>query len=297
MLRKRPLFLVPRSMDGGGGFSLPNHAVNGVEQRPGIIQIEGLLHQVRLRRFAEQQTVRLDGLERCPNLRPEVRGHLARGIEAESIDIIGTHPEDKHVGDIATQLWVAIIESRDVCPVVGIENFAGRVMLIEVGVLHQRAVPRGVVQDHIKDHAHMSLVSFRNQPEQVLLCAVRGTDPVVITYRIRAAQGAFFLFLAGRIDGHQPQHIHAKMIEVVEACRDAIKIAFGREVARKDLVDDGAGEPGWSFDRSGRGPRRCSRADRGIGLGVAGSPRRKAKQNEQSSKRVKACASQRAVKR
>ena len=62
---------------------------------------------------------------------------------------------------------------------------------------------------------------------------------VVIAHRIRAAERALVLHLADRMNGHQPDHVDAQLVEAVQAGGNSVQVAGRREIARKDFVDHG----------------------------------------------------------
>ena len=86
------------------------------------------------------------------------------------------------------------------------------VLLVELGMRHHDAVPRGVVGDHVDDHFHLPLMGFLHKPPQIVLGAVRRVDRVVVANGIRAAQRALLLDLSVRVNGHQPKDIHVEVL-------------------------------------------------------------------------------------
>src|SRR5438045_9689367 len=79
---------------------------------------------------------------------------------------------------------------------------------------------------------------FADEPVQVGRRAVFRIDAVVVAHGVGAAERALGLELPNRVDRHQPQDVDAELLESIELRRDAGEVTRGRELARKDLVDD-----------------------------------------------------------
>jgi len=125
-----------------------------------------------------------------------------------------------------------------------------RILLIELGVLHHDAVPGGVVGDYVDDDSEAALVRFGDEAFQIIFCAVRRIDGVIILHGIGAADASLLLELAHWMDRHDPKNGDTQIFEVIEPLFDASKIAGRRERARVDLVNDGglypSGDRMWS---------------------------------------------------
>src|SRR5437762_8814615 len=105
---------------------------------------------------------------------------------------------------------------------------------------------------------------FADEPVQVGRGAVFRIDAVVVAHGVGAAERALGLELPNRVDRHQPQDVDAELLESIELRRDAGEVTRGRELARKDLVDDALAHP----DRAG--PRRQLRIIRRLACAGGG---------------------------
>ena len=93
-------------------------------------------------------------------------------------------------------------------------HIAVRVARIPFGMaFDQRIIPCGVVGDPIDDHFHAHALRGVHEGLEVLQCAKLGVDAEIIFDRIGAAQRAFALFFANRVDRHQPENIHAQIFD------------------------------------------------------------------------------------
>ena len=153
---------------------------------------------------------------------------------------------------------------------------AARIVRVPVGVRHHHGIPRSVVRDDVDDDLEVALVRFGDEPMQVFGRAVGRIDAVEIAHRIGAAERALALELAEWMDRHQPQDVHAELLQAIELRGDAGEIAAGRKRARKNFVDDAVVQPGGRAARSllrvvarglverrdvGRGAERCEQRD------------------------------------
>ena len=75
---------------------------------------------------------------------------------------------------------------------------------------------------------------------EILHQAVFGIDAVIIGDGIWAAQRAFAVKLADRMDGHQPQHVNAQVLDARQVAGYALECALRAVAAHVDLVDDQA---------------------------------------------------------
>ena len=196
--------------------------------------------QLGLAGLGEQHDVGLDLGQLGAGFVPKAGGHLAGDVAPEAVQVEGggVNPVLEHGDHVFAELRVGVIKAGDVGPLFNRRaDFAGGVMLVELGVLHEHAVPRGVVGDNVNDDLEAALVGLGNQALEVGLSAVVGVDGVVVADGVGAAEGAFAHLLADGIDGHQPEDVDAEVLQLVQAGGDAVEVAFGGEVAREDFID------------------------------------------------------------
>ena len=60
---------------------------------------------------------------------------------------------------------------------------------------------------------------------------------------VRAAQAAFAILLANRMNGHQPENVDAERLEARQLLCGGVERAFRCELAGVDLIDDGVFRP------------------------------------------------------
>jgi hypothetical protein len=104
-------------------------------------------------------------------------------------------------------------------------------------------VGRGVVHDHVDDHAHSALVGRLDEGAEVLDRPVVGIDPVEV--------GDVVAAVAKRrgVERQHPDAVDPEPLQVVELLLEAAEVAGAvvvavEERARVDLVEDGRLEPG-----------------------------------------------------
>jgi len=100
-----------------------------------------------------------------------------------------------------------------------------------------------MVQHHIEYHADIPFTRLGDQSIEVRQCAVLGIDGLIVGDVITEVD------LRRRVHGRDPDSIHAEVLEVVQALRDAVQIADAvavrvLETARINLVNDGIVPPG-----------------------------------------------------
>ena len=125
------------------------------------------------------------------------------------------------------------------------------VLLVKLGMLHDHAVPGRMVGHHVDNDPEPAPMCLGHEALEVVGRAIGRVDGVVVPHRIRAAQGALPKFLAQRVNRHKPEDVHPEVLEFIETCGNAVKIARCREVARVKFIYDAVTQP------SGRGTGRC----------------------------------------
>src|SRR6185369_4397963 len=102
-------------------------------------------------------------------------------------------------------------------------------------------------------------VSFADEALEIVGGSVLRINRVVVADRVRRADGSFLAFLSHGVDGHQPEDIHAKLLEFVETSGDAVESSFRRELTCVNLINDAVARP--IDDRAGLGLRIVLRGD------------------------------------
>ena len=110
-------------------------------------------------------------------------------------------------------------------------------------MLHQNAVPGSLTGHDVHDHFHAELVRFIDQTLEVVGGAVVGIDGVKVAHSERTANGAFLHLFADGMNRHQPENVHAKILQIIQPRGNRIEVAFLGKVAREDFIDNRAAEP------------------------------------------------------
>src|SRR5579872_4534993 len=139
---------------------------------------------------------------------------------------------------IGAQLGISVVESSYIGPVrIRRNDVALCILLVKLRVLHEDAVPCGVVRDDVDDDLEPSPVCFVDEMFKVTFGAVGRIDGVVILNGISAADAALFLCLSQGMDGHDPDHRDAQVFQIIQTRFDAAKVPGRRESARIDFVN------------------------------------------------------------
>ncbi len=140
--------LIPGFFQIGGRRAVEQDLVERGQQRPGIVNIEGLEQQLGFAGFGQHDDVRLGLHQLDPRLLPEARGHGGGHVAPETIQIesgwIG--PVFEHGDHVFAEFGIFVVQTCHVCPFGhGRNDFAIAVLLVELRMLHHHAVPGGVV--------------------------------------------------------------------------------------------------------------------------------------------------------
>lgn len=212
-----------------------HHAV----KRPRIVVGESSRQQFWLVGLCDHDDVRLDLRKFGAGILPEVGGHLSGNIAAKAVEVKFFQPMLQHIGHVSVQLSISVVQTGDVRPFgVGWDDVALPVLPVELGMLHQHAVPGGVVRHDIDDDLQPALVRFSNEMLEIIIPAVPGIGSVVVLHGVRAADAAFLLRPSNGMDGYDPDNRDAKVFEVIEALFDAAGVARGGEGAGIRFIDN-----------------------------------------------------------
>src|SRR6185312_7468092 len=232
-----------------GGALAFGYADHLMKEVPRVQRIEAIFGQVRLVAFGQHE----QGLhfpETADASPPKIAGDIPGDIAAKAV-YIGRHDPVLHRCDHAVaQNGVVIIQLTRVRPVEWYGSLARAVLFIKVRVLRKPAViGAGVVRHPVQDHLHPFGMSRIHQVTKIGQRAEFGIDGGVIGYRVIAAQAALSVDPADRIDGHEPQYIHAHGFQSVEMPAERLESALRRILAEIHLIDVGPAEPGRVFKR------------------------------------------------
>src|SRR5437762_1871047 len=81
---------------------------------PGVVDIEGARHERRLVPLGEHEEAGFERVQLGARLFPEIGGHHAGRVAAETVEIELTHPVLQHVDHVAAKLRIAVVERRHV---------------------------------------------------------------------------------------------------------------------------------------------------------------------------------------
>ncbi len=209
--------------------------------------------------FGQHQDVRLHFVQCVASLFPKGGGAAARHIAAKSVDVEFLHPPHQVGREVVTHLGIRKIQHWP-APVAKFD-LAIRVVDEEVRPLHQHAVKRGVIEDHVEHDLQPALVRLSGERLQIRVGAVFGIDRVVVADVVRPTVGQRRTLR----DGAQIQHVHTEFGQMIEPRGHARQCSFGAERPQPDVIDDGATHPFGHrarFARGRRGAQQHGRRDR-----------------------------------
>src|SRR2546430_17524501 len=97
-------FLLPCFTQIGSATASLQDIRQSAVQRPGVIELESFNFQVRLVRFGEHESVRLDPIKLRASAFPEIRWNFASNVAAESVEIEFADPILQHVRHVPAQI-------------------------------------------------------------------------------------------------------------------------------------------------------------------------------------------------
>ena len=168
---------------------------------------------------------------------PEVGGHLARYIAAETIDSNRVHPPAHAAEHLLPHGLVLIVEFGDVCPVVLYHQVTQRVAVVPAFVFGPLAVGSGVVGYPVEDNLKAHLVRFGEEMLEVGACAELGVDGAVVDDRIVTAERTFACDDADRLARHHPDDVNTRLFEFGQHGFCCCECPFGGQLARIEFVD------------------------------------------------------------
>ncbi len=212
---------------------------------PGIVSVEGFDKKLGFVRLGQQEEVGFDSRQLVASPLPESSRHPGSHVAAETVEVEAGQPTLEHPDHVIAKGGVVVVEVGDVGPVgIGRNDLSLRVAGVEVRMaLHEHTVPRSVVGDDVDDDSHSPLMSVGDQMFEVVGRAVIRIDGVVVAHRVRAADRPLLFLLPGRMDGHEPEHGDAEVLQFAEPRGDSRKVSLGREVAGEDLIHHGIAHP------------------------------------------------------
>ena len=194
--------------------------------------------EAALNRFAQPEAAGTDGRDLCAGALPELQRDERRDIAAEAVDEAG--PGLERFDLVVPELWVAVVQIRHVPPVA--EAVAERAVGLVVEpfgvVFGQPGVGRGVVIDDVDDALHAAGVDGVDQMAEIVERAELGVDSAVVTDGIWAAEAPLAVFLAGGMDGQQPDDIRAEGLDAVKVGLHGGEGALFGVIADVDGIQD-----------------------------------------------------------
>ena len=161
---------------------------------PRVVEFESFQEQFGLVCLGDHDDVGLDFCELGARRFPEVGRHIAGNVTAEAVKVELAQPVLQHLDHVGREFGVRVVQSGNVGPIRnGRNDISLRVFLIELRVLHEHAVPRGVVGDDVDDDLQAALVRFSDEVFEVVFRAVGRIDAVVILHGIGAADRSLLL--------------------------------------------------------------------------------------------------------
>ena len=135
---------------------------------------------------------------------------------------------------------MAVVQIRHVPPVAeAVAERAVGLVVEPLGVVFgQPGVGRGVVIDDVDDALHAAGVDGVDQMAEIVERAELGVDGAVVTDGIWAAEAPLAVFLAGGMDGQQPDDIRAEGLDAVKVGLHGGEGALFGVIADVDGIQD-----------------------------------------------------------
>ena len=230
---------------------------------PGVVRVEGLgrVGQVVALSLGEEVDLGIIGIHLGEDSLPELGRDLAGGVTAETIDPL-LQPEAHGVVLGGPDGFVPVIEAAGIGPVVLPDGVAVGIALVEVGrfFLHPHVVRSGLVRDPVQDYLESQLMGLGEQVLEVFHRPEFGIDLLVVGDGVVGAQGALAAFGADLVHGHEPEDVHAQVLQAGKLGFDALESAFGGELADVHFIHHGVVGP---VRMGGRGCRRLLAGGKG----------------------------------
>ena len=241
----------------GVGLAL-REVVQQVVQFPGIGGGKAGIVQPGLLALGEEvQRPRVFFPECRQNLRPEILRDLIGHVAAESVHA-ALQPEVHALPHLGAHLGAAVVELGDVGPVV----FDDRISLCVTNIpfrgllRHPRMVRRGVVGHPVQDDLEPLRVCRGEEVVEVGERAEFRVDVAVVPDGVIGAQGALAALLPDGIGRHDPEDVHAQLLQQGQVAFRRGESAFRRELADVEFIDEPVARPGVG-DVLLRGPLRA----------------------------------------
>jgi len=153
-----------------------------------VVHVEGVVRKLVIGSLGEHEDIALHRFESGSVLVPEVDGHFAGHVAAETVDVGLSEPELHGVGHGGTHCGVGVVELIHVSPVVRAVHLALVVAHIPVGVVfHPGIVAAGVVRHPVDYYLHAGIVSGLHHSAEVIDISELGVDAFIIADGIVAA--------------------------------------------------------------------------------------------------------------
>ena len=245
------------------GLASLRQAVQQVMEFPGVVRVEGLgrVGEVVALGLGEEVDLGIIGIHLGEDALPEFGRDLTGGVAAEAIDTL-FQPEAHGVVLGGPDGLVLVVEAPGIGPVVLPDGVAVGVALVEVGRLfgHPHVVRSGLVGHPVQDDLESQFVGLRQQVFEVFHRPEFGIDLLVVGNGVVGAQGALAAFGADLVHGHQPEDVHAQVLQAGKLGFDAPEGSLGRELADIHFIHHGVVGP---VRMGGRGRRRLLAGGKG----------------------------------
>ncbi len=208
-------------------------------QFPSVGGIESGLVQPSLLTLGEE--VEPAGIFR-PELRegisPEVLRHLKGHVAPESVDS-SVQPETHTLLHLSPHLLGRVVEFRDVRPIIFNDRVAARIADVPIGRLlsDPRMIWRGVVGHPVDDDLEPKVVHRLHKMVEILKGSELRIDVAVVLDGVVGTKGSLAALLSDRIDRHQPDHIHAQLLELREFLLGCRECALSGRLSGVQLID------------------------------------------------------------
>ena len=239
--------------------------VRDVVELPGVARIEGAVVVVRLLGLGQHEHLRLDVLQRPAHTAPEGGRHLHRHVTTEAIDVVVPHPEGHRIlhGGIESILLSALpIQLGHIDPIGARGRLDAAVFVEQVvtqtnGIAGPDRVEGRVVGDPVDDDLHAVVMGGSDEGIEVLPGSVIRVECFVVLNTVGAPEGtaarlhqvvvlvlpALPVHLADRMHRHEPDDVHAQLLDAGEVGSSAPKVTLGAVLPDIHFIDHGIPRP------------------------------------------------------
>ncbi len=178
-------------------------------------------------------------------LLPEIKPHPKSKVAAEPVDIKGGDPPFHGVDHRAAHVAVVKIKFDNIIHArSGFEIAGSRIAVIIFRVIPcPGMVPARMIGHPVDDHFHPHFMRLPYQLPEILRCSEFGIDGTIIAAGIITAQRAFFIFFRDRGQRHEPERLHAHLLQPRQGTGESGESALPRVLPQVHFINIGLVRP------------------------------------------------------